>query len=385
MELSVEKRFFDTTALNVGVGYDTNETDDDIGNQPFVSAELRYPLWESREKLERTSEDIFRRNELDDMQLAYIQRIRQQLQNAMFKFYDVANLQRQAHNKESWQRDLVDLQKMMAEIKGRDVSADARRLEAELAKVAAELRIAYGWRDIQLERLKSAIGIPFHSRTEIVDESFNPFAGLTHEEVLKASIATDPEIATLRNAVRNAEVQLDLARQGTWDITLLINGESNLEGRERNEGVSDWVVSAGLDVSAVDHRVTGSLTRQAHANIRRFTQAIAARENAIFVDTLEPLVRIDTLGASRDQLAGNLPRYVDDFRTGVESYLTGGLNIDDLLKRRETILSQEDEISYLTFLVGANIAELCAATGKLFELLNGPANGAFSSVVPAPS
>ena len=369
VELAVEKRFFDTTELNVGMGFETAETDDDIGNHPFVSARLRYPLWVSRRKLERTSEDIFRQNELNDTQLDYIQQVRSQLQHTMFKFYDVANLARRVDYYRSWEEDLTELVEIMAAIPDRDVTTDRQRLEAETAKVSADLRIAIGWYEIQLARLKEAIGLPFHTRVELDGDGFNPFAGQSHEGVLQASIATDPEIATLQNAVRNAEVQLDLARRGKWDLTMLLSATSNLEGRSADEGVSDWSVSAGLDVSAVDRRVTDSLMRQAQANIHRFTQAIAARENEIFVDTLEPLVRIDTLGASRDELLNNLPRYERDYRTGIDAYIANELNIDDLLKRRENVFAQQDQTSYLTYMVGANVAELCAATGKFFELL----------------
>lgn len=94
-----------------------------------------------------------------------------------------------------------------------------------------------------------------------------------------------------------------------------------------------------------------------------------ARENAIFEDTLEPLVRIETLGASRDELAENLPKFEEDYKNGISEYLAGRLNIDDLLKRRENVSDQEEEISDLTFMVGANVAELCTATGKFFDLL----------------
>ena len=372
VELSVEKRFFDTTELKVGTGFKSAETDtedSDIGDHPFVSASLRYPLWVSREKLGRTSEEIFRQNELNDTQLDYIETVRWGLQNAMFKFYDVAHLARRNANYESWQADLLALQERVETLERGEVSTDLSRLQAEIAKVSADLRIAVGWYEIQVGRLKANIGLPFHSRVEISDGPFNPFEGMSHEEVLRASIATDPEIATLRNAVRNAEVQLDLARRGKWDLTFLLSGQSSLEGRGADEGVSDWSVSAGLDVSAVDSRVTDSLIRQAEANIHRFAQAIASRENTIFVDTLESLVRLDTLGASRDELIGNLPRYEDDYRTGVEAYFASELNIDDLVKRRETIFNQQDQISNLTYLLGANVAELCRATGKFFELL----------------
>lgn len=374
--LSVEKQFFDTTRMEVGVGYRTTETDDevtddDIGNTPFVSASIRYPFSASREKLERTSEDIFRRNELDDVQLGYIQQIRSRLQSAMFQFYRVARIQRDVAYQQNYVDDLIALDRKLKAVDHRDITADLSRLQAEIASVEADYRNNRGWYDVQMTRLKVALGLAFHVKIELLNEPFNPFEGKTHKQLLRLSIETDPEIATLRNSVRNAEVQLDLARRGRWDIALLVDAASNLEGRGANDGISDWNVSVGLDISAVDSRVTDSLSRQAQSSISRFQQAIAARENAIYADTYEPLIRIDTLGQSRVELAKNLPRFQSDYDTGVKDFFAGKLNIDDLLLRRQTLIEQQFEISSLTMLVGANVAELCSATGKFFELLNG--------------
>ena len=404
LELSVEKRFFDTTELNLRAGLRAISDDDSIGNQPFLSADLRYPLWASREKLERASEDIFRRNELDDTQLNYIQQVRRRLQDALFQFHLVLDLRRRVQISSRWQKDLESLLERLqraarlgaapqppqpplgkggrpepplgkegrpgVRAAGVPPAADLRRIEAEITKVRAEVRNRTGRYEIDVERLKSACGLPFNTRMELSNEPFNPFEGADHETLLRLSIKTDPEISTLRNAVRNSEVQLDLARRGRWDMALLLSGQSNLEGHGSGEGVSDWTASVGFEISAVDSRVTDSLTRQAEANIARFTEAIAARENRIFVDTLEPLIRIETLGTSRDELMDNLPRYEQDYQDGVEEYWAAKLNIDDLLKRREALFDQQQEISLLEFLVGANVAELCTATGKFFEILD---------------
>ncbi|MFQ5414142.1 MAG: hypothetical protein ACE5E6_06750 [Phycisphaerae bacterium] len=250
VELAVEKRFFDTTQLDVAVGYDTSAVDEAIGNHPFVSATLRYPLWASREKLERTSEDIFRRNELDDAQLAYIQEVRRRLSNALFQFYMVRNARRRLEYRRRWHADLEALRRRVDAVTTRDVATDRSRISAEVARVGADVRTQAGRYEIDLERFKAACGLAFHVTATLVDEPFNPFENASHEELLRLSIETDPEIATLRNAVRNSEVQLDLARRGRWDISLLLSADANLEGRGEDEGASDWSASVGFDVSA---------------------------------------------------------------------------------------------------------------------------------------
>ncbi len=374
VEFSVEKQFFDTTDVNIGVGYATDEFENDIGNAPFLSANLRYPFQASREKLERTSEDIFRQNELNDVQLDYIQTVRNRLQGVLFRFHETVDLIHRVQYYKEWVADLEDIERQMKTIQGRDLTEDRQRLRSEITRVKADRRNAGGKRDLEMTRLKSGIGMPFYIELELLDEPFNPFEGKTHAELLALSIDTDPEIATLRNSMRNSEVQLDLARRGTWDIALLLGGGSHLEGRGSSEGDSDWHVTVGLDVSAVDPRVTGSLSRQAQANIARFQQAIAARENAIFADVFEPLIRIETLGESREELIAGLHTFQSDYEAGLRQYVKGSFSIDDLLQRRANLFGQQAEIARLTFLVGANVAELCSATGKFFELIAGYGN-----------
>lgn len=369
VELGVEKRFFDTTELNVAVALDYNELDDDVGYHPLASANLRYPLWASREKLERTSEEIFWRNQVDDALLSYIQEVRSRLEATLFRFYECLQLRSEVENATDWRNDLHDLLVNLEAMAGDGKSADRRRVEAEIAKVTATARNLSGRFDVVMERLKAESGLPFNVRIELSDEPFNPFEGLGHEELFEMSVRTDPEIATLRNAARNAQVQLDLARRGRWDLALLLDGQSAIEGARRDEAVSEWAVSMGFEVSAVDPRVTESLIQQSQSNIARFEQAVASRENDIFVDTFEPLIRIQTLSESRRELRANLDRYRSDYDHGVDEYLADKLNIDDLLTRRENVFDQQEEIARLTFLVGANVAELCAATGKFFELL----------------
>lgn len=367
--VGVEKLFFDTTRMNVAAGYEADEFDEAEGYRPFVSASVRYPLWASREKLERTSEDIFRRNELNDVQLAYIQEVRLRIQDALFRFHDVIMKKRDIEYQTRWRDDMRALLDEVQGIRDREVTTDRLRVEAELSRVTAALRNQTGRYDIDLQRFKASCGIPFYAEATLDDEPFNPFTEGDHATWMRLSIETDPEIATLRNEVQNAQVQLDLARRGRWDVALLMDGRSSLEGRGENDGESDWSVSMGFELSQVDPRVTESLARQAQGRINRFQQAIVSRENAIFVDTLEPLVRLDTIGQSREELIANLPKYEDDYRTGLAEYVAGRLNIDDLLKRRSTWYEQELLVAEHTFLIGANVAELCAATGKFFEYL----------------
>jgi len=370
--MSMEKRFFDTTEMDVGMGYDVNDHNvDGYGKYPFVTGRMRYPLWGSRQRLERTSEEIFRRNALNDAQLAFIQTARARLNAALNRYYSAIYYACLRDNARRWHQDLQKLLSVLEGIAARDVSADKRRIEAEVASVESRDRDFTSQAEVQNSRLKADCGLSFHAQVELVNEPFDPFGEMTHEQLLKQGLDTDPEIATLKNAMSNAQVQLDLARRGKWDVALLADGRTNLAGGGTYEGDSDWRITLGMEVSAVDHRVTGSLIRQAQADIERFREAIASRENAIFVDTLEPLVRNESLGKSKEALIENLSKYEEDFKYGIQEYTEGSLSIDDLLSRREKIFSQEQEIATQALYMGYNVSALCAATGKFFELLNG--------------
>ena len=369
VELTLEKRFFDTTEMDVGLGYRSTALEQAIGDQPFVSASVRYPLWASRKRLERASDDIFRRNELNDAQLSYIQQVRTRLSRALQRYYGVIYTAKQVDGLERWKTDLDGLLERIVTSETRNVVGDRQRVEAEIARVSAYLQDVAGTLKILRARLKAEIGLPFHARLDVVEEMFNPFEGVQHEELLQRSLDTDPELATLRNAVRNATAQLDLAKRGRWDVTLFLDGEADLEGRGEKESASDWSVSGGVAVSAVDNRVTTSLSRQARSDIARYTRAIEARENNIFVDTLDPFLSIGKLTGAHDKLAASLPRYQSDYDNGVGEYMDGTLNIDDLLTRRDTLYAQQVEVAELTYRLGLNITNLCAATGKFFELL----------------
>lgn len=366
---TVDKQFFDTTRLDARGGFRRSEFNDDTGYHPFVAADLRYPLGPSREKLERTSEDIFRQNELIDAQLAYINVVRERLERALRQYFEVIEQRRRVEIAEAWLDDLTRLTAIMDAMPDRDLRADRARVEAEVPRVTAQQRAAGGRYEVELARLKSSTGLDYEVELRVSEEAFQPFEGATHEELRRRAVEYDPEIATLKNSLTNAQVQLDLARRGKWDIALLLGTFIDLEGRGNRGDQSAYGVNVGLEVSRVDARVTDSLERQALASIARFEKAVRAREREIYVDTLEPMIRIETLGQNRRELRENLARFREDYERGVAAYRAGELNIDDLLKRRETLAEQEIQIAELGNFIGVNIAELMTATGKYFEIL----------------
>jgi outer membrane protein TolC len=366
--LGVEKRFFDTTSIDIAGGVTTDIDDGHTGYAPFLSARMRYPLGGSREKLQRASEDIFRQNELDDAQLEYIEQVRRILRRAMEQFYEVLELGRRVTSARQWKEDLVTLEERCRELLERP--SDLLRSRAEITQAGSTERNLVGRREIEMARLKTATGLPYDAEIELDTEIYNPFSGQSHEEVMKRALEVDPEIATLGNSATNARVQLDLALRGNWDIALVVSGRARPGGWGEEKDNVNWFAAAGVEIAKVDKRVTSSLIRQARANILRFARAIDARRREIHVTTLDPLIRIETLGTSRTELIENLARLEADYQSGLALYLAGDLNIDDLLSRRSTLFRQDQEVAELTNSIGENVAELFAATGNFFVMLD---------------
>jgi len=371
-EVFVEKLFFNTSRLDVSSGYRFSEEQWSgvRSSHPFVKGSLRYPLWTSRVALQRASEEIVRQNDLNDAQLEYLQTVRLNLQESFNFFYGAIQMAARIELIRLWLEDLHLLRDELGGIKDGGASSDLERVEAEIATAEARYREVQGRLEIEIDAIKAAVGLPFDATVEILDEPFNPFADASREELLRLSIATDPEIATLKNAVSNAQVQLDLARRGKWDAALVFSGECQFEGARAEQGTSEWYLSAGIELSAIDDRVTGSLEREALADIERFHQAVRNRENEIHVETLGSLISLKTAMINIEELSSNLDRYVRDYTTGLAEYRSGGLNIDDLLVRRENLFKQQREVVWSRSSLGHQVARLCSSTGKFFDLIN---------------
>jgi len=371
-EFFVTKQFFDTSRLDLAAGYRAGDQywGGDRSSHSFVKGSLLYPLWTSRQALQRASEDIERQNDLRDAQLEYLQTVRFRIRDSFFFYSGALRIGGRVDVNEQWLDDLRALTRRVQVNEDSAHAEDLQRVEAEIETVDAEYRDLEGRRQVEVEALKGAIGLPFEASIDIVDKSFNPFAGRPYDQVLAESIANDPEVAILNNAVRSAEAQLDLARRGKWDASLELAGESNLEGTQDDQGESNWNVSATALLSAVDPRITGSLEREALANIERNREAIRARKNEIHVEAIGPMIELSTLRTNVVKLTQNLPRFAEDYQNGLAEYDRDALNIDDLLARRRTLAERQTEIVHARQDIVVNVARLCAATGKYFDLLD---------------
>jgi len=365
----VDKNFFNTSKLRLSAEYENEASDGTHAGHPYLAGSLRYPLWASREALARTSEQIFQQNRVNDAQLAYVKAVRNFLRWALSSYYSTVEQLRRVELVQQWLDDIKAVRQRLMKSNLPTRQADLRRVDAEIASLETRLRSFKARYKISVEALKSVIGLPFETKLEFKEEPFNPFADISREDLFRLSVQTDPEIATLKNAIKNAEVQLELARKGRLDIALLLSGSVDMRGSGGWTGKQVWRADAGLEVRFVDPRVSSSLEREALATVAKFQQAMQARKNDIYVGTIDPLLTMNALMENKKTIEENIKRYKKDWETGLKEYFAGRMNIDDLLRRRENLFGEQRSLVSTKASLGRQVAALCSTTGKFFEFL----------------
>ncbi len=368
-ELYVEKKFFNSGDASLNVRYDYENVDGEFGSETQVGAYLEYPLFASREALERESEKIFWRNELNDANLEYFRSVRESINGALDTYFQSLEYQERIEYSKAYVADLRALHQQMLNTNDPAIMKDCDKVLAKITSEQAEQETLVGWFNIDVQDLKSHIGLPFECPIVMQIEEFNPFSGRSQDELVRISLETDPEIKVLRNAILSAEAELNLARRGKWDTSFFLRGEKTLGGAGSSEGEHGYSIGAGINIRHIDPRITKSMEREAQADIRRYQNSIKSRENEIFVDTVESTVNIEAYGNKFRTLIENLPRYRSDYEAGVTSYFNRQTTIDELLKKRDDYYEQERVIADARESYFSKIADLCASTAQYLEYL----------------
>jgi hypothetical protein len=369
-QVFLDRNFLNTSRVRLSGDMLREDIDpEDYTMHPSLRGSLRYPLGASRESLVRTSEQIQYENRVNDTQMGYIKEVRAQLRYAVVVFFEALELRLRAEMQRQMLRDLEGLANRINASIAAKAKADLDRLQAEITSVGTRIRDTQSRYEIQVEQLKSITGLPFETEVYPLDEPFDPFGQIDREELLRLSTQSDPEIATLGNAVKSAEIQLDLARKGRIDIALLAGGGMDMAGTGRWTGRQEWSADAGVELRLVDPRISKSLEREAQSTISRLENSIQSRRNEIRVGTMEPLLLAQTLRRNIQDTRGNIERYSRDYQAGRRLYFGGKMDIDDLLRRRQNLFNEQQSLIASRTNLGQRMADLASATGKFFELL----------------
>jgi outer membrane protein TolC len=378
----LDQNFMDTSRLHLFADLLNEDSDNEHAAHPSGGGNLRFPLWGSREALQRSSEQIFQQNRVNDAQLEYVKSVRDELKWGLYFYYQSMGIQLRIA---AVQRMIDDLQRLYDRMTAAgSPPADLQRLQASITSNATDLRSRQSNFDVEVCRMKRTVGLPMDLAVTVADELFNPFGDPDQQQLLELSYRTDPEIATLRNAVKNAELALALAEKGRLDVAVNVGGTANLQGSGRWEGRNEYSAFGLLEVRFIDPRISHSLARESSADIARYQQDIRQRRSEIYVGAMEPIIRARSLTSNMADTKRNIERYRGDFVVGLEQYFAGRMNIDDLIRRRESLMNEEIALADARTEFGVKMAELAQATGKYFEILaQGPATQPAAQAQPA--
>jgi outer membrane protein TolC len=381
VEVFLERNFLDTSRLRAFGGVLNEDDGDAHGFHPNFGGLFHFPLWVSRDALQRTSDQIFQQNRVNDAQLAYVREVRTLLSNMTGSFFGVLGIGQRVEARQHYVEDLEAILQRVQAAASRPAatqpattrSPDAQRVQAEITTAVTGLRSEQSNYAIELDWMTSTMGLPHELEVALIEEPFDPFGDASHDELLALSLRTDPEIETLKNAVKDSQVQLALARKGRLDVAVDIGAAADLRGSGYWTGQTEYQANAALTVSFIDPRLSTSLAREASANIARYQQAIERRHKEVYVEAMEPMIKARSLRRNIPEIRRNLERYRQDFHIGLQDYFAGRMDIDDLLRRRQSLLDEEFDLINSKSALGGRMASLAGATGKYFELLQQPA------------
>lgn len=365
----VERNFLDTSRLRAFASLINEDDDDSHGFHPAAGGLLHYPLWGSREALQRASDQIFQQNRVNDAELEYIKEVREQLSALTATFFAVLGI----HERVQCRRQQVDdLTGLLERVRAAGRTADEQPLQAAITTAVTELRSQQSNFAIEMAWMTSTMGLPHNLEVGLIAEPFDPFGKTPPDELLALSVQVDPEIAALKNAIKDSQAQLALARKGRLDVSINLGGQADAAGSGGWGGRTEYRADALLAVSFIDRRISDSLAREASSNIARYQNAIQRRRNEVYVEAAEPLIKLQVLARNIPDQEQTVARYRRDYERAVEDYFDGRMNIDGLVRRRQDLIEQELTLSFSKSEQGGRMASLAAATGKYFELLQRP-------------
>ncbi len=376
VEAFLERNFLDTSRLRAFGGVLNEDNGDAHSFHPNFGGLFHFPLWVSREALQRASDQIFQQTRVNDAQLEYVREVRSLLSSLTGTFFGVLGIGQRV---EARQHRVGDLEAILlraqaaASQPAASQPADLQRIQAEITTAVTGLRSEQSNYEIELAWMTSTMGLPHELEVALIEEPFDPFGDASHDELLTLSLATDPEIATLQNAIKDSEVQLALARRGRLDVAVDLGGAADMRGSGYWAGQTEYQATAAMTVSFIDPRLSGSLAREASANIGRYQQAIEQRRKEVYVEAMEPMIKARSLRRNIPEIQRNVERYRRDFDAGLDDYFAGRMNVDDLLRRRQSLLDEEFNLINSKSALGGRMASLAGATGEYFELLQQPA------------
>lgn len=384
LSVGFEKEFFDGKQISAGTGVRGESDEDGESVNPYLEAEMRFPLFSSFTTLERVTERNFEESELLEAWLDYIETVRDTISES---YESYISLQIAKNDRDIAQKAISDFQELMNEpfVAGRN--GDIDQLRDEIQSFQSEFVNQEGNLDASFIELMDTLGKDNLLLEEVnfIDLDQEDYYGRHYlerdiQEVIDEAVENDVEIRILEIARRNAELKKELAKKGKWDITGKLFGNYDLDNQGNNPRDSRrYQVGLGISVQRNDPKLLLLSMRQAEAEIRRFEAQITWRKRQVVNLIKRRLTQgrsqrnlIEELKASRVLRMQVYQQKLVDYRSGIES-------LDNLIRARNALYDTDDDLIEASEEYYDIVIELDVASGYYFQQL-GEAAGEFESV-----
>ena len=173
----LDQNFQDTSQLHLYGNILNEDFGDAHAAHPSVGGNFRFPLWGSREALQRSSEQIFQQNRVNDAQLEYVKDVRDELKWCQFFYFECMGIQLRVAANRRMVEDLQQIQQRMTQTVSPE--PDRQRLAAAISTSVTDMRNRQSNFDVEVHMLKRSVGLPMDLELSIADELINPFGDPT--------------------------------------------------------------------------------------------------------------------------------------------------------------------------------------------------------------
>ena len=345
VRVGAEKEFFDGSSVFVGMGERGNFGEDPDASNPFVEAEVRFPLLGSYTKLSRMISRTFEENEMFNARLGYVEDVRYTIQDAQ-ENYTWLNVMREYRNMADLAikdyRSLIQLPRVQSS------KEDRREIEDEIKAVESKRTGYEGSINSYRSSLQDNLGEEHLSlgRVDPMDLYTEEYYGkeyMTRDvgALIEEARANDAEVRVLQNARTNAELEKTLAEKGRWDMFGSLEGSNDFQGEGASENNSGYSVGLGISLRFIDPELLSLAKKRAEEKIAKYNANILGRERE-----LTNLIEREHANAL------NLRKQADELKAGVESrravfvqkrsdYENGKENIQSVIMARKNLFDSQ--------------------------------------------
>ncbi len=353
---------------------DADVTEDDLeeGSGVLVRARIEVPFSGSRRKQERIIAQAFQESTARKAQLDYLENYRSFVVSATSAYTLTVYYKRLAL---AYSRFVDTLDGLLNDRRVRP--EDRGRVQSVRADADAQAERYLSREREYLTTLLAEIGVRPEEEHELVvpPHRLSPVAvqattseGL--EQLIDEARSNNPTFAVLDDAIADAELQRDQARDGRYDISAFLEGTQFPLGSESfDDRLDGWSVAGGLSFRLNDRRVLTATRNKAEAQIRQFRAQMEAENMDMRREIVAETSALLDNEQNRNTLLSVIEQKAAEFSQRLRDYFDAKVTIDQVLDTRSELVEAESNLASNYYNSGNREARLLGATGRIYDIV----------------